>query len=63
MKAVISGTFIIGGDNGTSNLKLYVEFHETADRYELSTAKWSRLESHKIEPSEVINLKHIDTER
>ena len=63
MKAVISGTFIICGDNRSNNLRLYVEFQEATDKYELSTAKWSRLERDKLEPAEVINLKHIDTER
>lgn len=63
MKAVISGTFILCGDRGTSNLRLYVEFHEAADKFELFTAKWSKLESDKIEPAEVINLNHVDSER
>ena len=63
MKPIISGTFVICGDNGTSNLKLHVEFYEVADKYELLTTKWSRLERDKTEPAEVINLKHINVER
>lgn len=63
MKSVISGTFVICSDNGNSNLRLFVEFQEVAEKYELSTMKWSKLDRDNIEPVEVINLKHIDTER
>ena len=63
MRPVISGTFVISGDNGTTHLKLYVEFSQVAHQYELLTSKWSRLERDKTEPAEVINLKHIDVMR
>ena len=63
MMPIIAGTFVMSGSGGTGNLRLHVEFHETAGKYERVSMKWSRLENGKSELSEVLSLSNIDIER